>query len=172
MSTSPAATNVSRHPLVSAIVVALVALISDQFTNFWALSSLSEGQSRPLIGDFLSLQLVRNSGAAFSMGAGSTWIFTIISVVVLGVIIWVLPKITSTSVAAVVGLLAGGAAGNLVDRLVQPPSFGRGHVVDFINYNDYFVGNVADIWIVVAAVSMVIIFLRTEHSHSGARTDE
>ena len=106
------------------------------------------------------------------MGAGSTWIFTIISVLVLGVIIWVLPKITSTSVAAVVGLLAGGAAGNLVDRLVQPPSFGRGHVVDFINYNDYFVGNVADIWIVVAAVLMVIVFLRTEHSHSGARTDE
>ena len=54
-------------------------------------------------------------------------------------------------------LLFGGAIGNLIDRLIQPPSFGMGHVVDFLNWNGWFVGNVADIYIVVAAASMFFL---------------
>ena len=57
----------------------------------------------------------------------------------------------------VLGLLVGGAAGNLVDRLIQPPAFGQGHVVDFINYNNWFIGNVADIAIVLAVVGVVVL---------------
>ena len=62
----------------------------------------------------------------------------------------------SPILAVLLGLLAGGAAGNLWDRLTRPPAIGQGHVVDFINYNGWFIGNVADIWIVGAALVLIV----------------
>lgn len=136
--------------------VAAVAVMLDLLTKQWALRNLTEGESRPLIGDFIRLQLIHNPGAAFSFGEGFTWIFTILSIGILALIIWYSMTVTDTTLAVILGLIAGGAAGNLWNRLTQPPGFGRGHVVDFINYNGWFIGNVADIWIVLAAIGLVV----------------
>jgi len=145
-----------RWPLT--LAVALVAVAADQATKHWAQDALAEDRVRPLVGDVLTLQLVHNSGAAFSLGANSTWIFTVVSAVVVVAIAVVAPRITHLPTALALGLLSGGAVGNLIDRLIRPPSVGRGHVVDFINYNGWFVGNVADIWIVVSAVWLAVMY--------------
>ena len=151
------ATGRPRQSLVWVVLaVAALALALDLWSKAWALSALSGGEPRPLIGHFIQLQLIHNPGAAFSLGAGSTWIFTVLATVILVAILWYSTKVTEPLLAVLLGLLAGGAAGNLWDRLTRPPGFGRGHVVDFINYDDWFIGNVADIWIVLAAILMVV----------------
>ncbi|MFZ1381762.1 MAG: signal peptidase II [Scrofimicrobium sp.] len=151
---SPATKSPKLIALVA--VVALVALGLDLVTKWWALGSLEEGVQRPFIGNFITLQLIFNPGAAFSLGEGATIVFTCITVLVIGALIWFSTRIHEAVPAVIVGLLIGGAAGNLWDRLTQPPGFGHGHVVDFINYNNWFIGNVADIWIVVAAVGLLL----------------
>lgn len=161
----------STKLIVLFAVVALIALILDVVTKWWALENLEEGVQHPLIGNFITLQLVFNPGAAFSLGESSTWIFTTITVFVIIAICWFATRIQETVPAVIAGLLLGGALGNLWDRLTQPPGFGRGHVVDFINYNNWFVGNVADIWIVVAAVGLVLwVLIRTETEHQAEIT--
>lgn len=136
--------------------VGIIALALDLWSKSWALNNLVEGEKHPFIGDFITLQLIHNPGAAFSLGAGSTWIFTILSVIILGAILWYATKVNSLPLAILLGIIAGGAAGNLWDRLTRPPGFGRGYVVDFLNYNDWFIGNVADIWIVGGALALVV----------------
>ncbi|MFC7580821.1 signal peptidase II [Schaalia naturae] len=140
------------------LVVAVAAAAADQATKHWAVGALAEGETRPLVGDALTLQLVRNSGAAFSLGANATWIFTILSAAIVAGIAVCAPRIAHLPTAAALGLLGGGAVGNLIDRLIRPPAFGRGHVVDFINYNGWFVGNIADVWIVVAALWLAVMY--------------
>lgn len=149
------------HPPLRLRVAAFVALVlaavaSDQATKMAALSGLSDGQTVPLLGDVLTLHLIRNSGAAFSLGANTTWIFTILAVVILAVLVWGFTKVKSWQSVLAIGLLAGGAIGNLIDRLAQPPAFGVGHVIDFIDYFGAFVGNVADIWIVLGALWLAV----------------
>ncbi len=153
----PATRRLAVAPLFWLVLgVAGVALALDLWSKSWALKNLVEGQKRPFLGDFISLQLIHNPGAAFSLGAGSTWIFTALSVIILGAIIWYSTRVSSVPLAILLGLLAGGAAGNLWDRLTRPPGFGRGYVVDFLNYNDWFIGNVADIWIVGGAAALIV----------------
>ena len=96
--------------------------------------------------------------------------FTILAVVILGAMAWLYRRSSDTATRASIALLAGGAIGNLIDRLFQPPSFGQGHVIDFIGYGDWFVGNVADIWIVVAAAALVLSMAR-EGGGAAARAE-
>lgn len=152
--------------MILAALVAVFAVITDQLTKAWALSALVEGRRIGVIGEHLSLVLTRNSGVAFSLGASSTWIFTILALVIIGVLVYALVRARSTRLAASIGLLLGGAIGNLIDRLIQPPSFGQGHVIDFIDYAGFFVGNVADIWIVLGAAWLAIEMIlgeKTKH---------
>lgn len=139
--------------------VGLPTLAVDQLTKAAALAWLNPDEVRPLVGTLLSLQLVRNPGAAFSFASSSTWVFTVVASVVVIVVAYLAPQIAHRWWQVVCGLLVGGAAGNLVDRLIQPPSFGQGHVVDFINYAGYFIGNVADIAIVCAVIGVVVLTL-------------
>lgn len=132
--------------------IAVVTYVGDQVSKAWAVASLTDQPPRSLIGTFLQLDLIRNPGAAFSVGTGSTWVLTLIAVVVLVVIVRTSRRLGSTGWAWALGLLLGGALGNLTDRIVREPGLGQGHVVDFLNYNDVFIGNVADIAIVSAAV--------------------
>ncbi|GAA1905525.1 signal peptidase II [Lapillicoccus jejuensis] len=141
-------------------VIAAVAYVLDQLTKLWAVAALGDGLPRPLLGSLLRLQLIRNPGAAFSLGTGSTWVLTVVAVVVLVVIVRFSRRLGSLGWAWAFGLLLGGALGNLTDRLVREPGFGRGHVVDFIDYYDLFIGNVADIAIVAAAVLIALLALR------------
>lgn len=140
-----------------ALPYGFLVLIADQLTKIWAENSLGDGERIPVLGDVLSFVLVYNPGAAFSLGTETTWLFTIFSIAVIAAIIWVLKECRSKAWAITLAIIAGGAAGNLADRLFREPSFGQGHVVDFINYNGWFVGNIADIALVLGVIALVII---------------
>lgn len=132
-------------------IAAITALVLDQASKVWALGALTDGEQIPLIGDLLSLRLIRNSGAAFSIGDSMTWVMTLFAVAVTAAIVWVTPRIGSARWSLALGLLLGGSLGNLYDRFFREPGPLRGHVIDFIDYNGFFVGNVADIAIVGGA---------------------
>lgn len=139
--------------------VAAGVVAADLATKQWVLSTLEPGEKHQVLGDLLSIQLVFNSGAAFSLGNGFTWVLTVIALAVsVGIVVYA-RRAQSTLAAWIFGAALGGAVGNLIDRLFRDPSFGQGHVVDFINYGDLFVGNVADIAIVVAAIILVLVSL-------------
>lgn len=168
----------SRRPLVLALLALAVAvLVVDQLTKVWAVQSLTEGVRTPLVGDLLGLTLLYNPGAALSIATGMTWVLTLAAATVSVVILRVANRLGSRGWAVGLGLLLGGALGNLVDRLFREPGFARGHVVDFIAYGELFVGNVADIAIVAAAGLIVLLSLRgigvdgTRAEPSGAGAD-
>jgi signal peptidase II len=140
-------------------LAAILVIAIDLFTKQWALSALMPGVKHPFIGDVLSLQLVFNSGAAFSLGEGYTWVLTVVAAAVtVGIVVYA-RRATTPLAIALFGVALGGAVGNLIDRLFREPGFGQGHVVDMINYNDVFVGNVADIAIVGAAAMFMLASL-------------
>ena len=135
----------------------------DQLTKVWAVAVLEPRERTPLLGDLLGLQLVRNPGAALSIATGMTWVLTVVAVAVVVVIVRTSRRIGSAGWAVALGLLLGGALGNLVDRMLREPGPFRGHVIDFLAYGRLFVGNVADIAIVVAAVLVVWLTARGVH---------
>jgi signal peptidase II len=165
-----------RRLFVVLVVVGVLAYATDQVSKLIALDLLADGQSRPLLGDFLRLKLIGNPGAALSLGASNTWVMTIIAAVVHIAIIFVARDLGSRAWAIALGALLGSALGNLTDRFIRPPGGGQGHVVDFLDYNGWFIGNVADIWIVAAAILIVLLAIlgigvdgRREHARSAAR---
>ena len=148
--------------------IAVVTYLLDQLSKWWAIRALSDEDPRDLIGSFLRLDLIRNPGAAFSVGTGNTWVLTIIAVVVLVVVVRVSRRLGSSGWAWALGLLLGGALGNLTDRIIREPGLGQGHVIDFLNYNGWFIGNIADIAIVSAAILIGLLAL-TGRSVDGTR---
>ena len=147
----------NRRKYIIFVIVAVLVVVLDQVTKSLALTLLEDGRKLAIIGDFLTLRLVRNSGAAFSMLAGYTWVLTLLSLIFVIALPFLLKQIKRLSIVVALSVLWGGAIGNFIDRLTQPPTFGSGHVVDFIDYGGFFVGNVADIAIVVAAVVTVLL---------------
>ncbi|MCF2705672.1 signal peptidase II [Arcanobacterium haemolyticum] len=146
--------------VLSGLLCGLLLVGLDQATKQWALTALPGKGRTDLIGHFFGVELIFNPGAAFSLGVNSTWVFTIIATgVVLALPVW-MAKTTSFGYAVTLGAVWGGAAGNLIDRLIREPGFGRGHVVDFLAYGDFFVGNVADIVLFVAIVVLLAMSLR------------
>ncbi|GAB3874816.1 signal peptidase II [Terrabacter terrigena] len=157
--------------------VAVLAYLSDQLTKLVALDVLADGEPRPFIGDLIRLKLIGNPGAALSLGASNTWVMTGIALAVLVAIIVVARQLGSRAWAVALGLLLGSAIGNLTDRFVRPPGGGQGHVVDFIDYNRWFIGNVADIWIVSAAGLIVVLAILGigvdgRRDHGGSVADD
>lgn len=142
------------------VAVAVAVVVLDQVTKWWALHGLTPGRGVPLLGDWITLRLIHNPGAAFSVGEGKTWLLTIIAVVVVLVIATAARRVGSLPWALTLGLILGGAIGNLGDRVFRAPGPGRGHVVDFIDYFGLFIGNVADIAIVGAAIAIGWLSLR------------
>ncbi|MEU4806557.1 signal peptidase II [Actinosynnema sp. NPDC023587] len=143
-----------RLPLVAAFATTVLAV--DQATKFWAESALVGRAPVPVLGDLLRLRLLYNPGAAFSLGSGSTWVFTIVAAVAVVVLVRYALRPQPTGRALALALLLGGATTHLLDRLFREPGFARGHVVDFIDYNGWFVGNVADIALTVGAVLLIL----------------
>lgn len=142
--------------------VAIAAYALDQFSKFLVESNLTLGEQVRVLGDVLVLHFVKNPGAAFSLASGSTWIFSILAAVVTVVIIVFARKIRSIGWGVVFGLLLGGVLGNLTDRLFREPSFGLGHVVDFISTPWMLpaIYNVADICIVTSMGLFILLTLR------------
>ena len=141
--------------------VALVLYGADQLAKYLIVTNLREGELVPVLGQVLQFHYVTNSGAAFSLAAGFTWILSIVAVGVVAFIVWVARRIRSLGWACVFGLVLGGAAGNLTDRLFREPGFGTGHVVDFIQVWGFpAIFNIADSGIVAAMGLFIILSLR------------
>ncbi len=144
--------------------VAVAAIILDHLAKQWAIDTLltrlqsGEGPIQ-VIGSWVQLTYTENTGAAFSMGTGYTWIFSVIAIVVAIVILRTARKLGSIGWAIALGGLLGGLLGNLIDRLTREPGFGRGFVVDFIQFPNFPVFNVADSFITCSAALMVILTL-------------
>lgn len=152
---------VARRSLFGLLVAtAALAYAADQLTKVWALRALTPGDPVDVVGELIRLNLIRNPGAAFSIGTGATWVLTLIAFGVLVVIIRTARRLGSRAWAWALGMLLGGSLGNLTDRMVREPGPGRGHVVDFIDYFGLFIGNVADVFIVGAAVLIALLALR------------
>lgn len=145
------------------LVVALALITIDQFTKNLAIAALEPGINNPVIGELLSWRLIYNDSAAFSLGFGQTWILAVLAAAATLATIWYSRKITSRSWAVMAGIFLAGVVGNLIDRLIREPSFGNGHVVDFIQIPFNFpVFNLADIFIVSMASLTVIRVFRGE----------
>lgn len=139
-------------------ILGLSGFIVDLVSKRWALAALSPGAPVQWLWDnYLGLQLKFNYGAAFSFGENSTWIFTIIGVCAA----FMIPPFVNSSkaVTTMLALMWAGVLGNLADRLFCGP-FGRGPVTDFIVYSSWFTGNVADIFLVLGAIGLILIALK------------
>lgn len=141
--------------------VALVVYLCDQIVKVLIINQMYEGEQIDVLGPLLRFHFVKNSGAAFSIGSGSTWIFSIVGVGVLGFVVWYAPRIRSTAWAVLFGLLLGGLLGNLTDRLFRPPGFGVGEVIDFLQIPLLpAIFNLADVAIVSSmCLLLLLIFL-------------
>lgn len=153
-----------------ALLVALAVIGIDQLTKVWALANLTEGVAKPVFGEALQWLLMFNSGAAFSFLSGATWLFTIVSSLVVIVLLVFLRKAQSPIWSIVGGLVLGGALGNLIDRFFRDPGFAQGHVVDFV-YTPWMmpaIYNVADI-AVVCGMGLFIICMLWSIGFDGKR---
>lgn len=139
---------------------AVFAYVLDQLTKFWVTSAMVEGERIPVLPPLLHWYFIRNSGAAFSIGENVTWVFSIIMAGVSIAILFQVRKLGSAWWSLALGLLLGGALGNLTDRLFREPSFGMGHVVDFIQLPNFAIFNIADSAVVSAVVIICILTLR------------
>ncbi|WP_425004001.1 signal peptidase II [Mycolicibacterium sp. S3B2] len=139
--------------------VAGVVLVLDIVTKVLAVELLTPGQPVSIIGDTVTWTLVRNSGAAFSMATGYTWVLTLVATGVVFGIIWMGRRLVSPWWAIGLGLILGGAMGNLVDRFFRSPGPLRGHVVDFLSIGWWPVFNVADPSVVGGAILLVVLSL-------------
>ena len=155
--------------LLLLLAVAAGVLVLDTLTKLLAVRELSDREPISLLGGALTLRLVRNPGAAFGMAQGLTVVLTGVALVVVVVILRMARRLRSGWWAVALGLVLGGAMGNLTDRLLRAPGPGRGHVVDFLELPRWPVFNVADSAIVVAGVLMVLLAARGV-PHDGGPT--
>jgi signal peptidase II len=139
------------------VSVAAVVLALDIVTKILAVKLLPPGQPVSIIGDTVTWTLVRNSGAAFSMATGYTWLLTLVATGVVGGIFWMGRRLVSPWWAVGLGMILGGATGNLVDRFFRAPGPLRGHVVDFLSIGWWPVFNVADPSVVGGAILLVVL---------------
>ena len=150
-------------------LVAWSVWIFDLATKSWAISTLSTRGNVKVLGDFLHLTFLRNSGAAFSIATDLTFFITLFSFAVIMAIAYYSPRLTSRWWALVLGLVLGGALGNVTDRIFRAPGFMRGHVIDWIQLPQWPVFNIADSAIVVAAGIAVALSVRNIAPISPAR---
>jgi signal peptidase II len=145
--------------------VAAFVLAADAISKAIVVARMPDHPPIRLLGGLLTLTLTRNGGAAFSIGTSMTIVFTAIAV---GVIVYILRtarNLRSIGWAITLGLLLGGATGNLLDRIFRAPGAFQGHVVDWIELPHWPVFNLADSSIVCAGVLVVLLAL------SGTRLD-
>ncbi len=156
-----APTQRDRHRRTGLLAVtAAVVLLADIVSKLIVVAKLSDRRPVTVIPHVLQLTLTRNAGAAFSVGTGATVLFTAVAAAVVVVIVRSASSLASAGWAASLGLLLGGALGNLADRLFRSPGPLRGHVVDWIELPHWPVFNVADSAIVVGGVLAVLLAAR------------
>jgi signal peptidase II len=159
--------------LLILVGTALVAFLADLGTKHLAVVTLSDREPVELLGGAVYLNLTRNSGAAFSLGSDYTFIFPLITIVVVGWIAWMALRLRSVPWAVSLGLVLGGALGNLADRIFRAPGVFVGHVVDMVSLFDPYgqvwpVFNLADSALVCGVVLAVVLEL-TGRQRDGSR---
>jgi len=152
----------SRHRRRLAVLLPMAAtvLALDAVTKAVVVRALSDRSPVRLLGGVVHLTLTRNSGAAFGLGAGATILFTMVAVAVVVIIVRTASRLRSVPWAVSLGLLLGGALGNLADRLLRDPGPLRGRVVDWIQLPHWPVFNVADSAIVCGGLLAVLLSSR------------
>ncbi len=159
---APSIATAPRVRLLS--LIAVLVLAADIVTKVIAVAQLEGREPVELLGGLVYLQLVRNPGAAFSLATGYTWLLTIVAIAVVVVIVRVARRLWSTGWAVALGLVLGGALGNLTDRMFRAPGPLQGHVVDMVSLfapdgRAWPVFNVADSSIVGGGVLLVLLAL-------------
>jgi signal peptidase II len=139
-----------------ALAVAAAILVVDQLTKWWALNVLDDGPIS-IIGDFLVLRLVRNPGAAFNSLQGSGVLIAVLAIAIVLVLVRVSGSAEHRHEAVVFGLILGGAAGNLVDRIFRADGFLNGEVVDWVDLWLIPTFNVADASLTVGAAIAILV---------------
>jgi signal peptidase II len=146
-----------------AVVLAGTALLGvglDQATKALVVATVEGKPPIHLIGQVLTVDVSRNSGAAFSFAPAATVLFTCLAVAVAGLIVTKVAGLRSAGWAAALGLLLAGAVGNLCDRLMRAPGIGRGAVVDFIDLQHFATFNIADSCLTCGTVLAIWLSLR------------
>ena len=156
------------------IAVAAFVLAADIITKALVVAHLRPDQPVHLLGNVLEFWLTRNPGAAFSVGTGETAVFTVIAFGVIVYIARTARKLYSAGWAIALGLLLGGAMGNLGDRIFRAPGLFRGYVVDWIGVvpRYYPIFNLADSAIVCGGILTVILAMRGYHLDGTRSVDE
>ena len=153
------------------LLLAAAIFVADQWTKQWILDHYQHGDAT-VVTSFFNIVRAHNPGAAFSFAQGATVLFTAVAVTVVVVILRTARKLRSTPWACSLGLLLGGALGNLVDRLFRSPGVGRGAVVYFIDFRVWPVFNIADSAIVVGGLLAVLLSFRGYELDGTRKTDE
>jgi signal peptidase II len=155
-------------------IVAVLALAIDVVSKVLVVANLQPGDQTRLLAGAIYLDIARNSGAAFSLGTGFTVILSLVALVVVAIIVRTASRMRSTGWAVSLGLILGGALGNLVDRIFRAPGVFRGHVVDWIslfgpNAEHWPIFNLADSAIVCGAILAGVLSLLGIALDGGAR---
>ncbi|NUQ97780.1 MAG: signal peptidase II [Streptomyces sp.] len=137
--------------------VAAFAYALDLISKMIVVAKLEHHAPIRIIGDWLQFEAIRNAGAAFGFGEAFTVIFTMIAAAVIVVIVRLARKLYSLPWAVALGLLLGGALGNLTDRIFRSPGIFKGRVVDFISPKGFAVFNLADSAIVCGGILIVLL---------------
>jgi len=151
--------------------VAITVIVIDQLTKWWAVEQLAD-RNIELVGS-LQLNLVRNLGSAFSIGGGSGWgaVVSLVGLLIIVGLLWLARSTTSRLGVVALGLVIGGAIGNLIDRAARSErGFMGGGVVDFVDLQWWPVFNVADAAVVVGVIMLLVVTLagdRPATSDSG-----
>jgi signal peptidase II len=165
--TPPAADRVGRPGRWAAVAaVGAAVLAADQATKWWALRALADGPV-DVVGP-LQLRLVHNTGSAFSIGAGSGPVVGLLALAVVVVLLWTGRNVEGRPALTALGLVLGGAVGNLVDRALRGDGLLHGAVVDFVDLGWWPVFNVADAAIVLGSILLVVAVGRADDGASAA----
>ncbi|MGA4507133.1 signal peptidase II [Propionibacteriaceae bacterium G1746] len=153
------------------VAVFVVGYAIDQVTKALAVRHLDPADPPSYLGGLLTLRLIRNPGAAFSMGAAFTEVLSVLAIAALVFCaVWLAPRVRTVAQGAVLGLAMAGIAGNLTDRLLRAPGPLRGHVIDFFSVPNFAIFNVADICLTTAAGIVIIWSLLEGRREKAART--
>ncbi|MFD5714273.1 signal peptidase II [Streptomyces pharetrae] len=146
-----------RRRIAVLFAVAAFAYVLDLVSKMIVVEKLEHQEPIEVIGDWLRFEAIRNAGAAFGFGEAFTVIFTVIAAAVIVVIARLARKLYSLPWAIALGLLLGGALGNLTDRIFRSPGVFQGAVVDFIAPKHFAVFNLADSAIVCGGILIVLL---------------
>ena len=163
----------TRHGRAAAVLFGAAGLVwsIDRLTKVWVEHSLAGRPPVTIIPGVLDLRFTTNPGGAFSLGQTTPWVFVAASVLVSIAILATAFRHTSIATSIALGLILGGALGNLTDRVVRGPRF-SGQVVDFVDFHLWPVFNAADSAIVVGAIVLAVSSFaadrdRTTSPHAG-----